>query len=199
MRLLKFFLFLFLSIAFRSALAQDTLRGQVLDGDRQPIMAAHVYWCAFPQKGAYTDPQGRFQLRLPDTPEEPDSLQVSAMGFGESRLLIDARVRPSDIDTVYPGMTARVILSAFTQRNLPRLYGTVDVVAADRLLDERTGEPYFLVKIAVREEDILALGNDIELTSGMSADVMLLTGDRTLGEYLLKSFADSLRQSFRES
>ena len=117
----------------------------------------------------------------------------------ESRLLIDARVRPSDIDTVYPGMTARVILSAFTQRNLPRLYGTVDVVAADRLLDERTGEPYFLVKIAVREEDILALGNDIELTSGMSADVMLLTGDRTLGEYLLKPFADSLRQSFRES
>ncbi len=97
MRLLKFFLFLFLSIAFRSALAQDTLRGQVLDGDRQPIMAAHVYWCAFPQKGAYTDPQGRFQLRLPDTPEEPDSLQVSAMGFGESRLLID---RPADTTIV---------------------------------------------------------------------------------------------------
>lgn len=76
-------------MAFCGASAQDTLRGQVLDGDRQPIMAAHVYWSAFPQKGAYTDPQGRFQLLLPETPERPDSLRVSAMGFGESQLLID--------------------------------------------------------------------------------------------------------------
>lgn len=117
----------------------------------------------------------------------------------ESRLLIDARVRPSDIDTVYPGMKARVILTAFAQRNLPRLYGTVDLVAADRQLDERTGEPYFLVKVAVLEEDIAALGHDIELTSGMPADVMLLTGERTLADYLLRPFVDSLRQSFRES
>jgi len=107
MRLLQLFQFLFLSIAFRGAFAQDTLRGQVLDGDDQPIMAAHVYWRAFPQKGAFTDPKGRFQLLLPDTPESPDSLRVSAMGFGESQLLIDRAT-----DTIIVLRPSEYVLSA---------------------------------------------------------------------------------------
>ncbi|KEO51150.1 HlyD family type I secretion periplasmic adaptor subunit [Thioclava pacifica] len=117
----------------------------------------------------------------------------------DSRLVIDARVRPSDIETVYPGMSARVLLTAYTQRNLPQLFGRVDVVAADRLVDDRTGEPYFLVKVSVDETDVEALGENIEIISGMPADVMLLTGERSLFDYMLRPFADSLRGSFRES
>ena len=93
MHLRFLFILVFACIPFYATFAQDTLRGQVLNGDRQPIMAAHVYWCAFPQKGAYTDYRGHFRLALPDTPGRPDSLRVSAMGFGESQLLIK---RPAD-------------------------------------------------------------------------------------------------------
>jgi HlyD family secretion protein/epimerase transport system membrane fusion protein len=117
----------------------------------------------------------------------------------ETDLIVDARVRPQDIENVYPGMPAQVILTAYNQRNLPRLFGVLDTISADRLVDERTGEPYFLAKVHVDAEDVTSLGDDVALIAGMPADVMLLTGERTMLDFLLKPFVDSIRQSFRES
>lgn len=114
-------------------------------------------------------------------------------------LIVDARVSPQDIDTVYPGMSAQVLLTAYAQRNLPRIYGSLQSVSADRLIDERTGEPYFLAKVFVDAEELAALAEEVELMVGMPADVMILTGERTMLDYLLKPFSDSLRGSFRES
>lgn len=113
-------------------------------------------------------------------------------------LVIDARVRPNDIDTVYPGLSARVILSAYTQRNLPQIFGVVKSVSADRLIDERTGEPYFLAKVFVDDAAAADLESDVTLSPGMPVDVMILTGERTMLDYLLSPFANSLRASFRE-
>ena len=113
-------------------------------------------------------------------------------------LVIDARVRPNDIETIYPGMQARVLLTAYTQRNLPQIFGTLRSISADRLVDDRTGEPYFLAKVLVQSEEIEHLGGDIDLIAGMPADVMILTGERTFFDYLIKPFADSIRASFRE-
>ncbi len=113
-------------------------------------------------------------------------------------LVIDARVGPKDIDTVFPGLQARVILSAFAQRNLPQVYGVVKSISADRLIDERTGEPYFLAKVYVGNEALSGLDAEIALSPGMPVDVMILTGERTLLDYLVSPFADSLRASFRE-
>lgn len=117
----------------------------------------------------------------------------------DSVMIIDARVSPQDIDTVYPGMQAQVLLTAYTQRNLPRLYGALQSISADRLVDERTGEPYFLAKVTVRAEEVAAMGDAVSLSVGMPADVMLLTGERTVLDYLITPFVDSLRASFRES
>lgn len=113
-------------------------------------------------------------------------------------LVIDARVRPNDIETIYPGMRARVLLTAYTQRNLPQIYGTLRSISADRLVDDRTGEPYFLAKVFISAEEIEQLSGDVELLSGMPADVMILTGERTFFDFLIKPFADSIRASFRE-
>lgn len=116
----------------------------------------------------------------------------------DAALIIDARVRPQDIDKVYPGMKAQVILTAYTQRNLPRIFGSVQSVSADRFVDERTGEPYFLAKVVVDSQEIVVLQDRIELMVGMPADVMILTGEGTLFDFLLKPFSDSIRASFRE-
>lgn len=117
----------------------------------------------------------------------------------DARMIIDARVSPQDIDTVFPGMRAQVLLTAYAQRNLPRIHGNLRSVSADRLIDERTGEPYFLAKVFVDAEELEALTDQVELMVGMPADVMILTGERTMLDYLLKPFADSIRGSFRES
>jgi HlyD family secretion protein len=116
----------------------------------------------------------------------------------DALLVVDARVRPQDVDQVTVDMRARIVLSAFNQRYLPQLFGTVRSISADRLVDERTGEPYFLAKIAVEPAEIAALADDIELVAGMPAEVMILTGERTFLDLMLRPVSSSIRRSFRD-
>jgi HlyD family secretion protein len=73
------------------------------------------------------------------------------------------------------GNTARVLLSAYRQRHLPRTHRVVRSVSADRLVDERTGVPYFLAKVEVDPGELSRL-EDVRLSAGMPAEVMILTG-----------------------
>lgn len=116
----------------------------------------------------------------------------------DAELVVDARVRPQDIDNVHVGMKARVLLTAFNQRHLPQLFGEVRSVSADRLVDERTGQPFFLAKISVLPEEIDALGNDIDLVSGMPAEVMIISGERTFFDLMVEPISESVRRSFRD-
>jgi len=116
----------------------------------------------------------------------------------EAKLIIDARVKPIDIDTVHPGMKARVLLTAYRQRNLPQIHGTLRSISADRLIDDRSGEAYFLAKVEVDRAELARLA-DVRLTPGMPAEVMILTGEQTLLNYLLRPLLDSVTKGFRES
>jgi HlyD family type I secretion membrane fusion protein len=115
------------------------------------------------------------------------------------RLVIDARVKPTDMDTVHAGQAARVLFPAYGHRNLPQIFGRLRSVSADRLTDERTGEPYFLAKVEVEPAELERVAPEIELSPGMPTDVMILTGERTLLDYLVRPFVESVTKSFRES
>ncbi|MGI9508005.1 MAG: HlyD family type I secretion periplasmic adaptor subunit [Geminicoccaceae bacterium] len=114
-------------------------------------------------------------------------------------LIIDARVKPTDMDIVHTGQLARVLFPAYGQRNLPQINGSLRSVSADRVTDERTGEPYFLAKVEVEPAELERIAPDIELIPGMPADVMILTGERTVVDYLIRPFVESITKSFRES
>lgn len=116
----------------------------------------------------------------------------------EEALIINAKVKPGDIDRVHIGMEARIILTAYKQRNLPLIHGTLRTISADRLVEDRTGEPYFLAKVDVRREDLLALSS-VRLMAGMPAEVMLLDDKQTFLAYLIGPFTQSLNRSFREN
>lgn len=116
----------------------------------------------------------------------------------EAKLIVDARVKPIDIDTVQPGMKARVLLTAYRQRNLLQIYGSLRSISADRLIDDRSGEAYFLAKVEVDQAELARL-KDVRLMPGMPAEVMILTGERTLLDYFLREFLESVTKSFRES
>ncbi len=116
----------------------------------------------------------------------------------EEALVINAKVKPGDIDRVHVGMEARVILTAYKQRNLPLIHGTLRTISADRLVEDRTGEPYFLAKVDVRREDLAELGA-VRLMAGMPAEVMLLDDKQTFLASLLSPFTQSLNRSFREN
>ncbi len=70
-------------------------------------------------------------------------------------LLIDARVAPTDIDVVHPGLLAQVHLSAYShRRSMPNIEGKVRSVSADSLRDEKTGMSYYLARVEVDREQL---------------------------------------------
>ena len=109
-----------------------------------------------------------------------------------------ARVAPTDIDSVAPGQPAQVHLTAYRQRTLPRIDGRLRHVSADRLVDEATGQPYFLARVEVDRESLAAIAPEIDLVPGMPAEVLILTGERTVLAYLMEPFFDTVRRSLRE-
>ncbi|CAO4185056.1 HlyD family type I secretion periplasmic adaptor subunit [Methylorubrum aminovorans] len=117
----------------------------------------------------------------------------------KASLIVDARVRPIDVDVVRPGMGAKVVFSAFAQRNLPQIDGRLRSISADRMTDERTGESYFIAKVEVDAAKIRELNSSLELVAGMPAEVFILTGERTALDYLVRPFLESINKSFRET
>jgi HlyD family secretion protein len=112
-------------------------------------------------------------------------------------LTVEVKVDPKDIDHVQYGQPVVLRFSAFNIRTTPELNGTVSRVAADTTTDQRTGQSYYLVRIAMTEGEIKRLG-DVKLTPGMPVEAFIQTGERTLVSYLVKPLRDQLMRTFRE-
>ncbi|WP_379064959.1 HlyD family type I secretion periplasmic adaptor subunit [Mesorhizobium sp. UC74_2] len=113
-------------------------------------------------------------------------------------LLIDARVSPSDIDVVAAGLQATVHLTAYSSRGMPRVTGTVKSVSADRVTDETTGQSYYLARVEVPQSELEALDDGIVMMPGMPAEVLIVTGKRTVLAYLMEPFMAAFRRGLRE-
>ena len=116
----------------------------------------------------------------------------------DDRLVVRARVHPRDMDAVFPGMPARIMLTAFNARTTPSMVGTVRTVSADRLVDEETGAAYFSAQIEVAETRG-EKGDDGYLKPGMQAEVYLVTGERTVMDFILEPVVRSFSRAGRES
>lgn len=113
------------------------------------------------------------------------------------RLLIEGRVRPEDINYVRPHVPADVRLTAYKQRTTPLVTGSVIYVSGDRVVDPRTGVPYYVTHVEVSPEALAAAGN-LKLQAGMPAELYIRTDERTALDYLLAPVTDYLRRSMRE-
>ncbi|MBT7363824.1 MAG: HlyD family efflux transporter periplasmic adaptor subunit, partial [Rhodospirillaceae bacterium] len=113
------------------------------------------------------------------------------------RLVIEARVTPTDIDIVRPGLDAQVRLSAFNQRVTPTVDGTVSWVSADKIVDSNSGEEYYTARIELKDQNDPKL-NGLTLQPGMPAEVLIRTGERTLIQYLVSPVEQSISRSLRE-
>ena len=121
-------------------------------------------------------------------------LQVVPVG---DRLVIEAQVDPIDIDDVAVGQQATVRLTAFKLRSTPIIVGTLINLSADRLVDEHSGTPYYLARIAVSKEELATLG-DLRLQPGMPVEALIKTGSRTALGYMLSPLTENIGLAFRE-
>jgi epimerase transport system membrane fusion protein len=115
----------------------------------------------------------------------------------KNELVAEANVHVDDINDVHPGMKAEMHFTAYKQRVLPIIRGTVMEVSADRLTDKRTGTPYYTALVAPDPEE-LAASKEVALTPGMAVTVMIPTRERTALDYLLGPVVASFDQSFRQ-
>lgn len=112
-----------------------------------------------------------------------------------NELIVEVRISPMDIDRIIVGQSAEVRFSVFKDAYM--ITGTLTKLAADRLIDESTGLPYFLGEVQLLEDD-LALLDGMALVPGMPAEVLIKTGERTMLRYLTSPMARMTSRSLIE-
>jgi HlyD family type I secretion membrane fusion protein len=113
-------------------------------------------------------------------------------------LVVEARIRPQDINHVFAEAGAKVRLTAFDARTTPLLPGRVTFVSPDRMSDPETGESWFAATVEV---DAASLRHhpEIHLRAGMPAELFVTTSDRTLFEYLVEPITAFTNRALRET
>ena len=112
-------------------------------------------------------------------------------------LVVEARIPPHIVDRVKPGLRADVRFSAFAHSPQLTVSGTVQSVSQDVLSDPETRQSYFLARIQLTPEGLAMLGPRT-MQAGMSAEVVILTGERTVLQYLLHPLVRRMAQSMKE-
>ena len=114
----------------------------------------------------------------------------------DDRLIFNGLVMPADIDRVEVGQSARLRLSAFNQATTPELNGEVTFVSADPISDEASGARAYRVRVVLNGED-QAIADDLQLVSGMPAELFIETGSRSMLSFVTKPLADQFQRAFR--
>jgi membrane fusion protein, type I secretion system len=120
----------------------------------------------------------------------------------QAELLIEAQVKPRDIDVVKRGQHAMIRLSALNRRITPMIPGEVVYVSADSLVSgkqetQQTPSDVYIARIKLDLIEVSKLP-DFAPTPGMPVEVYIKTADRTFLEYLFKPIEDSMSRAFRE-
>jgi HlyD family secretion protein len=112
-------------------------------------------------------------------------------------LSVEVKVNPQDIDQLQLNQKAILRFTAFNVRTTPEIEGTVTRISADTSTDQRTGQSYYTVRIAMAADQVERLG-DVKLLPGMPVEAFVQTGDRTMWSYLMKPLHDQFVRAFRE-
>ena len=111
-------------------------------------------------------------------------------------MIVEARIRPQDVDQVRVGQAARVTFSGFNRQTTPDIPGKLTFVSPDLTSDQRTGQSFYRIKVRL-DADALARAPQIALKAGMPAETFVETGNRSILSFLVKPLLDQLRYSMR--
>lgn len=115
-------------------------------------------------------------------------------------LVVEAQLPVNLIDKVHVGQLAKVhfqiVLGGGVQ---PAIEGKVLQVSADRLTDQRSGVPYYSSRIQITPNGEAELAkNKIKPQPGMQTDVVIVTGERTMLQYLMGPLMARINSGMKE-
>ncbi|MFZ1773272.1 MAG: HlyD family type I secretion periplasmic adaptor subunit [Rhizobiaceae bacterium] len=123
--------------------------------------------------------------------------QVAELLPTTSELIVEARLRPQDIDVVRIGQAANMRFSALNSRVTPEVPGEVTYISADRFVDKVTQQPYYTARLRISDKLPPEIRLD-QIYPGMPVETFISTGDRTFLDYLTRPIRDSFSRAFRE-
>lgn len=116
----------------------------------------------------------------------------------EPTLLMNARIKASDIGFVRVGQEAHVRVLAYDTATYGKMEAKVVNLGADAITDEKTGESYFEVQVSALRDQLKLHGKPLAITPGMPVEVGILTGERSVAQYLLKPVLRSVQGALQE-
>ena len=117
----------------------------------------------------------------------------------EDTLLVEARVPPQDIAFLHPGQDADVKITAYDYSIYGSMKGKVEHISADAITDEQQKTSYYLIKVRTDSASLTSKdGKELPIIPGMVAEVDVLTGKKTVLEYILKPIIKTARGALRE-
>ena len=122
-------------------------------------------------------------------------MEVVPMG---DKLLVETRVKPSDIAFIKVGDKALVKVTAYDFSTYGGLDGRVVQVSADSIYDEATREAYFNVIVETSKAYLRSQGRQLPITPGMMTDTQIITGRKSVLSYLLKPVLKARSDALRE-
>ena len=116
----------------------------------------------------------------------------------EDKLLIEAKIKPQDIGFIYPGLAAVVKVTAYDFARYGGLTGTVEHISADTTQDEE-GNSFYLIRVRTDASSIKNKNNEeMAIIPGMMTTVDVITGKRTILDYILNPILRAQQAALRE-
>lgn len=165
-----------LELAERRVIANETQERSVITAPQSGV----VHELAVHTVGGVIQPAELLMLIVPES----------------DALVGEVRIRPNDIDQLFPGQKAEIHFSAFDRGTTPTISGKLIRVSPDLETDPRTGAMFYKARIVVEAKELERLGS-LKLIAGMPLEVFIHTIDRTVASYLTKPLTDQMNRAFR--
>jgi adhesin transport system membrane fusion protein len=115
----------------------------------------------------------------------------------DETLVVEARIAPPDVAFLRPGQNAVVKVTAYDFAIYGGLAAKLEEISADSLQDER-GTVYFRIRVRTDRSYLGSAERPLPIIAGMTANVDVLTGEKTVLDYLLKPFLKARDRALRE-
>lgn len=115
----------------------------------------------------------------------------------DDMLVVEGRIKPSDIAFIHVGQKAVVRLSSYDFSIYGAMEGKVTEIGADSFTNDK-GESFYRVRVETNAEKLRKGDKEFDIKSGMQATVDIITGEKTVMQYLLKPFIKASQTALRE-
>ncbi|WP_439858925.1 HlyD family type I secretion periplasmic adaptor subunit [Pseudomonas sp. MBLB4136] len=115
----------------------------------------------------------------------------------EDNLLIEAKVRPQDVAFLHPGQKAMVKFSAYDYTIYGGMKANLELISADTITDDE-GNSFYLIQVRTDKSHLGSDENPLLIIPGMIATVDIITGEKSVLDYLLKPVLKARSEALRE-